>query len=291
MRIRPAWTLAALAVPLGALWVSVRAYRAEAACFHPRRGPVGLPPSGPGEPAFESVRLRGRAGGEVGAWYLPARAGAAVVLVHGSGADRRSMLPEARLLARAGYGLLLPDLPGHGESEGEVRFGVAERGAVQGALDWLAARPGVDPARLGLLGFSMGGYVAAGVAAEDPRVRAVVLVSAPPDAERQTRWEHRRFGFLTEEPALLAVRRAGLPLGEAEPADVVARIAPRAVLIVGGTADPVVPEGMTRELFARAAEPRELLVVEGAGHGGFAELPAGRYASPLLAFLARHLGG
>lgn len=49
--------------------------------------------------------------------------------------------------------------------------------ALQDALDYIAGRPRVDPARIGVLGISLGGYLAVALGIEDPRVRAVVEVS------------------------------------------------------------------------------------------------------------------
>ncbi len=46
--------------------------------------------------------------------------------------------------------------------------------AVAAAISHAQSRPEVDPARIGLVGFSLGAYLAMSVAAQDPRVGAVV---------------------------------------------------------------------------------------------------------------------
>jgi hypothetical protein len=61
-------------------------------------------------PASDGVRLSG--------WYVPSRNGAAIVLVHGGGGDRQGTVRHARMLAKAGYGVLLYDARGRGESAG-----------------------------------------------------------------------------------------------------------------------------------------------------------------------------
>ncbi|HXE73756.1 MAG TPA: hypothetical protein VNO81_13925, partial [Candidatus Nitrosotenuis sp.] len=48
--------------------------------------------------------------------------------------------------------------------------------------------PEVDPGRMGIYGLSLGGPVALGTAAEEPRARAVVSISGPPDGERLMRY-------------------------------------------------------------------------------------------------------
>ena len=50
-------------------------------------------------------------------------------------------------------------------------------------------------------------------------------------------------------------------------AELVAQVSPRSLLFVHGTADPVLPDRCSRDLFALAAEPKELVLYEGAGHG------------------------
>jgi hypothetical protein len=57
------------------------------------------------------------------------------------------------------------------------------------------------------------------------------------------------------------------------------------VFIVHGTADPVVPLRFGRRLFKAAPEPKELLVLEGAGH----VLDAADGWSAFMAFLDRHV--
>jgi dienelactone hydrolase len=48
---------------------------------------------------------------------------------------------------------------------------------VHDAVGWVRARPEVRPSRVGLLGISLGAYLAVGAAATDPRVSRVVLIS------------------------------------------------------------------------------------------------------------------
>jgi dipeptidyl aminopeptidase/acylaminoacyl peptidase len=279
-----------LAVPLFGLGLAVqcyraiRAYRAEQACFRPARGALGLPTDIDGAPPPHPVSFRTADGTTLAGWYLPSRNRAAVVYAHGSSGDRRSLWPEARLLSRAGYGALLFDFPGHGESGGVVTWGRNEQAALVAAVDLVAAQPDVDPARIGAFGFSMGGYITAQVAAKDRRLRAVVLLGAPSDAEEQTRYEYDHDGRLAQAAALWAVRRAGMDLTSERPIDVVRAIAPRSLFVIGGGADRVVSPDMTRALFAAAGEPKTLWVAEGAGHGDLAKIEPVQYPARLRSF-------
>ena len=105
-------------------------------------------------------------------WLVPSKNGAAVVLVHGFGDNREELAFEAQALASHGFGVLLIDLRAHGRSQGErTTYGDRERSDVRAAMKVL----GLPPARIGLLGFSMGSTAVARAAALEPHPGAVVL--------------------------------------------------------------------------------------------------------------------
>lgn len=247
---------------------ALRISRRAAATLHPPREAVLAPDSlGPLLPVTlataDRVTLRG--------WYVPSRDGAAVVLAHGHGAQRGQLAFEARALARRGYGVLLFDFRGHGESGGEgTTWGVREQLDVESAIDWLSRRPDVDPARIGALGFSMGAMAVAMVAAHDQRLRAVVLEGGFTTLAGMIGQDERHLGWWSERVAVAAVRRAGIPVDLVRPVDVICKLQPRPVLIVDGSDDMDSPVSDARRLFAAACEPRELLIIPHAGHASYA---------------------
>lgn len=176
------------------------------------------------------------------------------------------------------------------DSEGRVRWSREERQALTAAVDWLTRLPAVDPGKLCGFGFSMGGYVMAQVAAQDPRLRAVVLVAAPPDCAQLLRCQNRQWSLLSELPAKLALRRSGMPF-EMRPIDVVHGIAPRPLLVIGGDADEVVPAFMTRALYGAARDPKSLCIVLGASHGGYSQATGVQYRLRLVKFFVDNLLG
>jgi uncharacterized protein len=246
-------------------------------------------PEQTGIPNLGEVSFRLGDGVRVVGWYVPSRNRASVVVTHGTGSDRSSMVAEIRILSAAGFGVLAFDWPGDGASGGEANWGAEDRQALTAAIDWLSARPDVDTARVGGLGFSMGGYVMAQVAAKDTRLRAVMLVAAPTDYADLTHWQHRRWGPLSEWPAKLALHHSGMPTGDLRPIDVVGEIAPRPLAVVRGGADDIVPEYMTRALYAAAGEPKSLWVIPQAKHGGYAQVAPREYPSRLVQFFSENL--
>ncbi|MDB4975835.1 MAG: hypothetical protein JWN48_4176 [Myxococcaceae bacterium] len=270
---------------LAMLFIAFRAYRSEVHALRPDKDPE-LQRARASEAGLVELSLATPDGTRVAGWLLPSRNGAAVIYVHGSPADRRDLLPEARALERFGYGALLLDVPGHGESGGQATWGQSARDAVRAAVDELS-RQGVRA--IGAHGFSMGTSVVASVAAHDPRVRAVVLAGVFTNIRDQLRVEFGHWGPLSQWPALWGAASAGLAMDELVPTRDVAAISPRPLLLISGQNDRVVPTAMSRLVLAAARAPKEMLVVPGAGHGGYASAAGSLYFDKLRSFFDRAL--
>ncbi|HSP04354.1 MAG TPA: alpha/beta hydrolase [Acidimicrobiales bacterium] len=145
---------------------------------------VNVPDSSSGRTAAEPpldaepVSLPTSDGVTLAAWWVPGTNGAAVLVRHGAGSTHEGALAQATVLVEHGYGVLLMDARGHGESTGRAMdFGWWGDADIAAGLDHVTTRPDVDPDRIGLLGLSMGGEEAIG-AATDHRVRVVVAEGA-----------------------------------------------------------------------------------------------------------------
>ena len=280
---------AVVVVALLALRIAAASFRAERSDYvrtapraisaHPERAQI---------PGLAEISFKDASGIRLAGWYVPSRNRAAVVLAHGTGADRSAMLFETRFLADAGFGVLAFDMPGQGASEGRSRWGVPERQALRAALDWLTARADVDPRRIGGLGASMGAYVLIQAAVLDPRLRAVALEASPNEVVEQNWLASADWGLLTQVPNYLALRAYGQSL-DMPPKDVIGRVAPRPVFILGGELDAMVPRYMVMQLFAAAGEPKELWIVPGAHHVDYALVAGGEYRKRVTDFFERTL--
>src|ERR1700734_2573134 len=95
-----------------------------------------------------------------------------VVLLHGAGFDHTTWALHTRWFAHHGYGVLAPDLPGHGRSSGTPVPTIA------GMADWTAALlDAAGVAKAWLVGHSMGSLIAIEAAARHPqRVSALSLI-------------------------------------------------------------------------------------------------------------------
>ncbi len=138
----------------------------------PGRESAGSAPDG-----YQAVSLMTDDGVELQAWYIPPENGAAIILLHGAGASRQSLLPYAAILSRHGYGVLAVDLRGHGASAGRTnRLGWQGSRDVGAAVAYLQSQPDVQS--IGGLGISMGGEALLGAASQYPAIQAIVADGA-----------------------------------------------------------------------------------------------------------------
>ena len=125
--------------------------------------------------AYEDVSFTTSDGLRLEGWYVPTKNGATVIVIPG----RKGPQKPARMLAEHGYGVLLFDRRGEGESEGDPNgLGWAGTRDVEAAIAFLRERPEVDEDRIGALGLSVGGEVLLQAAAEIDGLQAVVSEGA-----------------------------------------------------------------------------------------------------------------
>jgi uncharacterized protein len=113
--------------------------------------------------ASDGLRLKG--------WFVPSKNGATVIVYPG----KKGTQKHARMLVRHGYGVLVFDRRGEGESEGDPNaLGWAFDRDLKGALAFLGRRPDVERNRIGGVGLSVGGEALLQTAAETKDLKAVV---------------------------------------------------------------------------------------------------------------------
>jgi pimeloyl-ACP methyl ester carboxylesterase len=171
-------------------------------------------------------------------------------------------------LVNAGYAVLAFDQAGFGSRMGEFApfYKRHPQWSLMGrmvedttrAVDALAADPAIDPARISVFGYTIGGTVGLYAAALDPRIASAVSISGFTPMRTDT--ADRGTGGLarySEERALLP--RLGFFIGNESrlPYDfdeLIAAIAPRSVLVVEPTMDRATTPGDVRQAVARARQ-------------------------------------
>jgi pimeloyl-ACP methyl ester carboxylesterase len=259
--------------------------------------PVDVRPVSPADGGldYEELEFANPRGELLRGWYVPPPPPAtledrapAIAYGHGNGADRRQWLGVAWEIHQAGFGQLLFDFAGRGESEGRrITLGERESGDLCAALDQLARRPEIDPGRLCLAGRSMGAVAAILCAARREDVRGLVVDGAYADLPRLIDETIRGYGLpaaLLRPPLLLVAGwRAGYDPRRVRPVEAIRRVrAP--VLVVHGEADRLVAIAHARDLARAAGGPVTLEPLPGLGHNS--PRPP-EYATRIIEFLVR----
>jgi fermentation-respiration switch protein FrsA (DUF1100 family) len=275
---------ALLAAPVVLLWAFQRRL-----LYFPT--PRTVPPAVSVLPRAEEVTFDTADGLRLGGWFVPAHGagpragpgagsgaahpgrgvrGPAVLVCNGNGGNRSMRAPLAAALARMGFHVLLFDYRGYGGNPGHPsEDGLAAD--ARAALDQLATRPEVDPARVVYFGESLGAAVALRLATERP---PAALVLRSPFASLA---EVGRLHYPLLPVSLLLRDRY-------DSAALAGRLA-TPLLVVAGGRDQIIPAGHSRRLFAAASQPKRLAVLDGADHNDH-DLLAGPW---LLAELRRFL--
>ena len=174
----------------------------------------------------------------------------AALLLHGHSSGKDGMADTiGRVLLTHGVASLAIDLPLRGELPGDggepapptvidllCHWSTSIANATLG-LRCLAGRPEVDPRRIGIVGYSVGCFVALAMAAADPTVSALVLAAA---------------GDLPISTASESLVRCIV-----DPVTWLRSLAGRPLLMMNGRRDAAVATDQAERLYAAAADPKE----------------------------------
>jgi len=217
-----------------------------------------------------------------GQFYLPGKGNRApypaVCICHGIPAERHdpkdssySLLAER--ICREGLAVLIFKFRGTGTSEGNLDLPGWTRD-LRAAIDYLAALPEVDSSRLSLLGFSAGAAVSIYVAARDKRVLSVASCASPVELASLIKDDDTK-SIIGHFRDIAVIRDKDFPpsvddwldgFRSVSPVEYIADIAPRHLLLAHGNKDEVVPVNHAYKLYARAGEPKQIIIIDGAGH-------------------------
>jgi fermentation-respiration switch protein FrsA (DUF1100 family) len=255
------------------------------------------PPANPADYglAYEEASFQSRDGLTLRGWFIPASlARFTVIFCHGHAGSMDPDVVYVPWFSEAGFNVLMFDFRAHGRSEGDrVSMGYLEQQDLLGAIDYLRER---SITKVGVLGFSMGGAVGLTTAAQNDAICAVIsdggfarLESAILGWWLERGWPRWLALPLARSIVIVAGRRLGVRLSEADPIRWVAHIAPRAVFFIHGDRDPFVTVADVEALYAKAGEPKALWRVAAADHRRVDRLCPEEYRRRIIDFFAQHL--
>lgn len=195
-----------------------------------------------------------------------------VLLLHGYTGWKEAMYPFAKWYNEKGWHVIAPDMRCQGESQGDfIGMGWTDR---KDNLLWLDYIVEQDPeAQIVIHGQSMGAACALMMTGDGElpdSVKAVVSDCAYTDAysmfqEKMKEWFHLPAFPLLDTANLMLQLRGGYDLKDASALEAVKK-SQTPTLFIHGDQDEMISVNMSRQLYEAASCPKELLIVEGAGH-------------------------
>lgn len=218
---------------------------------NPQRQPLSVY----GAQDMQVVKVTTEDGLALEAWYKPPEQGRPVIVVfHGNASHSGFSAWKARPFMEAGYGALLPSFRGYAGNPGKP----TEQGLYADArafIGWLITEQQIPESRIVLYGESLGSGIAVEMASGAyPHVKALVLESPYTSFVDLAKHHYRYvpFGGLLVRDKYLSLDKIGKVTAP--------------LLVISGGRDRVVPPAQGERLFAAAGEPKEMVVLDGAGH-------------------------
>jgi len=173
--------------------------------------------------------------------------------LYGGSMDNNVVHSLCQTLAQASLASLRFNFPGVGRSQGRFSHGTGEQHDVEAAISFVSKAGQLDPARIGLAGYSAGAGFGLPVGVNDARIKALAAISPP--------LEMFDFEFLKD--------------------------CPKPKLIVSGSGDDYTPTGRFLEFCRNLSAPQDCETIEGADH--FWRGYESRLAARVTAFFVRVL--
>jgi len=236
---------------------------------------------------YEDVSFTTSDGLRLQGWYIRSHNGAAVISFPG----RAGSQSRAKMLADHGYGVLLFDRRGEGESEGDPNLlGWQGERDIHAAVRFLQRQPDVDAQRIGGIGLSVGGEMMIEAAAESKALKAIVSEGA---SERSVRDQIANPGTRIDEVVGLGLFTAAAALWTSDlpPADLrglARRITVPALFVYGERGQPA-EQPANEGFYAAVRGPKELWEVPGSGHMKGIEAQPAEYERHVVGFFDRAL--
>ncbi|NJM61623.1 MAG: alpha/beta hydrolase [Oscillatoriales cyanobacterium RU_3_3] len=212
----------------------------------------------PYEEVWLPVKARSTKVEKIHGWWLPAASQQSLgtlLYLHGRGFNIGANINQSYRFRELGFSVLLVDYRGYGRSQGSFPSENRIYEDAETAYNYLVKQRQLLPDRIVLYGHSMGGAVAVELAIKHPEAAGLIVQSSFTsmlDMVKSYNWM-RLFPLrllLTQRfDSMAKIKSLQIP-----------------VLFAHGTADPLIPAAMSKKLFDRAPEPKQIVLVPDAKH-------------------------
>jgi uncharacterized protein len=200
--------------------------------------------------------------------------GRVLLYLHGNALNVGANVYAASGFYKAGFSVLLIDYRGFGRSKG--RFPNEKRIYEDAATAWnyLVQERKIAPSQIYIYGHSLGGAVAIDLAVKCPASAGLIVESTFTSIERVT-VAQKLFKFF---PVKLLLTQKFESINKVSNVKM-------PVLFIHGIDDSTIPAFMSKELYAAAPKPKELILVPGADHNNVGEIAPSKYLKAVDSFI------
>ncbi len=167
------------------------------------------------------------------------------------------------------YDVIVFDFRGHGKSSDKFTWTAHEQKDLRAVIDYAKEN---HYAKVGVIGFSLGGAIALIEASQRQNIDSLIAVSTPTDLGsvdyhfwEKEMWEDLKLN-LGAKGRGKGIRPGNPSLKKVPPLDIVDKITPVPVLFIHGEKDWLVKPGHSQRLFEKARDPKALTIIKGGGH-------------------------
>ncbi|WP_036477414.1 alpha/beta hydrolase [Myxosarcina sp. GI1] len=198
-------------------------------------------------------------GEKINGWLFPApkteQKSKWLVYFHGNGDNISWNIQKAIKLRDLGFSVLIVDYRGYGFSEGKFPTEKTVYQDAEAAWNYLTEKEQIKPSQILIYGFSLGGAVAIELASKHPDALGLIVESS-----------FTSIVDMTNKTSLPPIFPLKLLVNQHFNSIAKIKSLSMPVLFIHGTEDRVVPYTMSKELFAAASEPKQLVLVPDGGH-------------------------
>ena len=209
-------------------------------------------------------------------WWIPTKFDSEKVIIdlHGNRNTIGANLNDAEQFHQMGLSVLLVEYRGYGRSTNRSPSETTVYEDVETAWDYLVNERLINPENIYIFGHSLGGAIAINLAYNHPEIAGLIIESSFTNIREMVDYKKKYWMFpidliLTQKfDSLAKVPSLKMP-----------------ILLTHGGEDELIPPTMSQALFNAAAEPKQLLIVPGAGHNNVRQVGGNQYWQTVQQFL------
>jgi len=213
-------------------------------------------------------------------WWVPAKLNSEKVIIdlHGNRNNIGANVGYAEQFHQMGLSVLLVEYRGYGRSTNRFPSEKTVYEDVELAWHYLVNERQINPNNIYIFGHSLGGAIAINLAFNYPEVAGLIIESSFTNIREMINFKNKYWMFpinliLTQKfDSLAKISALKMP-----------------ILLTHGTEDELIPSTMSEALFTAAKEPKQLLIIPGAGHNNVRQVGGNQYWQTVEQFLTSGL--